>query len=92
MTDEPEDQKPLSHIAHDALEAMAGRIAANFGNDFGGCFVIVPPKGELIEMLVIAKPNPAMFFGNLKALCDIKLAELEEEERRENMARGYGGR
>lgn len=93
MADEGEEQsKPLCLVAHDMLFAMANRVMANSDNDFGGVFVIVPPAGDPIEMLVIAKPNPAMFFSNLKAMCDIKLAELEEQERRDAMARGYGGR
>jgi hypothetical protein len=66
----------------EALRAMADAIDANKDRPFGGCMVICPPDGTVIdELLIGASKDPGKFWGLLKATVDIALREQAEAER-----------
>lgn len=87
MSDAP--QKP-DHAA--PFDSMAAKVRHNAENGFAGAFVIVPPVSDMasdpVEVLFLdASPNPAAFWGQIKARIDIVLVEIEERQRRQQ---GFG--
>ena len=66
------------------FRAMADRMALNGDGNFGGAFVVVPPKegGEPFETLILdSKQDAAQFWTLLKTKCDVALSELEQKQR-----------
>lgn len=62
----------------DTFRAMADKIERNANDVFGGAVVVVPPAGgDSLHILVLdSQQDPSMFWGNLKAKCDIAIASL----------------
>ena len=66
----------------EALRRMADAIDANAERPFGGCMVIIPPDGTIIDELLIGSSKDATkFWGLLKATVDIALREQADAER-----------
>lgn len=62
---------------------MAAKISHNAANGFAGAFVIMPPSGEPIEVLILEPAaNEAVIWGQIKARIEMKLADLEDQQRR----------
>lgn len=62
---------------------MAAKISHNEANGFAGAFVIMPPSGEPIEVLILEPAaNEAVIWGQIKARIEMKLADLEDQQRR----------
>lgn len=81
MSDEPIQVGPET-----AFMTMAQRIIHNAGADFGGAAVIIPPTngGEAIELLILdLKADPAQFWSTIRTRIDIKLAELDQIQRKQ---------
>lgn len=61
---------------------MADRIKANTEADFAGAFVVCPPEGEPLTLLLLDnRKNPAVFWSMLKSHAEIALNEMAERER-----------
>ena len=72
------------------FRTMAECIEKN--DNFGGAFVIVPPEGagEPVQTLLLdPSPDPAMFWQMIQTKCQIMIAEIEIQKRK-NAA--FGGR
>jgi hypothetical protein len=65
---------------------MANRIRHNeqfSADNFAGAFVIMPPSGDPIEVLILEPAaNEAVIWGQIKARIEMKLADLEDQQRR----------
>lgn len=62
---------------------MANKIRHNVADHFAGAFVIMPPTGEPIEVLILEPAaNEAVIWGQIKARIEMKLADLEDAQRR----------
>lgn len=62
---------------------MANKVRHNVDNGFAGAFVIVPPTGDPIEVLILeVDANEAVIWGQIKARIEMKLADLEDAQRR----------
>lgn len=73
------------------FSAMAERITKNAPEEFGGAFVVVPPKdaGEALEVLVLdPRQDPAQFWIFLKTKAETEIANLDAKQR----AQGAFGR
>lgn len=69
---------------------MAMRIDMNAEADFAGAFVVVPPEGEAITLLVLDnRKNAAVFWGLLKSHAEIALREIDMAQRE---SQGWGRR
>jgi hypothetical protein len=72
---------------------MANRIRHNVAEGFAGAFVIVPPAGDPIEVLILeADANEAVIWGQIKARIEMKLADLEDVQRRSQSGWGMNPR
>jgi hypothetical protein len=84
--------EPPKNEASARFRAMADAIDHNAATQtFGGAVVIIPPvnAGEPIEMLVLdLKADPAQFWSTIKTRIEIKLAELDEQQRKQQ---AFGG-
>jgi hypothetical protein len=62
---------------------MAAKIIHNADNGFAGAFVIVPPSGDAIEVLILEPDsNEAVIWGQIKARIEMKLADIDDAQRR----------
>lgn len=78
MSDAPE--KP---DMAEPFSRMANKIRHNAAEGFAGAFVIMPPSGEPIEVLILEPAaNEAVIWGQIKARIEMKLADLEDAQRR----------
>lgn len=84
---EPANNSPQA-IAN-AFRTMADKIERNAADTFGGAVVIVPPGGgDPVHLLILdSQQDLAMFWGNLKAKCDIALATIDNVARNQGFAR-----
>ena len=69
---------------------VADKIDTNRDNGFGGAFVIVPPSGPPIELLIVDdSADPAVFWSLVQTKWQIAMADLEmTESRGQPQARG----
>lgn len=87
----PGDQGPAEPPRAALFTAMAARIDLNVGQGFGGAFVIVPPHGEPIELLLLNnKENDAVFWSLLKTTAEMALDELAQAQRKQQQGWGIG--
>ena len=71
------------------LRSMADRLDHNADASFGGAFVIIPPEGEVQDMLILDRSaSPAIFWASLQTRVQIALQEINEAERQG----GFAGR
>ncbi len=69
---------------------MSLRVTHNADEGFAGAFVIVPPQGDPVEMLVLnSTPNAAVFWSLLKTTAEMAIAEIEDKQR---ASQGFGYR
>ena len=73
----------MMDIVSGRFRAMADAIDHNAaGATFGGGCVIYPPTGDPIEILMLDnKADLAQFWSTIKTRIDIKLAEIDEQQR-----------
>ena len=77
------DKPPLPDMA-EPFARMAAKIRHNADNGFAGAFVIMPPSGEPIEVLILEPvTNEAVIWGQIKARIEMKLADIEDIQRRQ---------
>jgi hypothetical protein len=68
-------------MSSDPFKAMAEEIDHNAAANFGGGFVIVPPGGEPLRMLFLSpSPDQAIFWGTLRGVVDMALAEIAQQQ------------
>jgi hypothetical protein len=79
MSDQPPQADPAA-----AFSRMADKIRHNAENGFAGAFVIVPPgDGPAIEVLILEPAsNEAVIWGQIKARIEMRLADIEDAQRR----------
>ena len=66
----------------DLFRRMAEQIDKNAGSHFGGSFLIVPPTGDPVEVLILnSTRDPSQFWGMLDATVKFALANLDEQAR-----------
>lgn len=71
---------------------MAAKIRHNAEDQFAGAFVIMPPSGEPIEVLILEpNTNEAVIWGQIKARIEMKLADLDDLQRR-SQSNSWGSR
>ena len=65
------------------LRDMAAAIEANGIARFGGCFVVLPPKGHdpLAALILDNNQDVAQFFAALQSKLQIALASLDDQQR-----------
>jgi hypothetical protein len=86
--DEPK-KRSAAEIAVEAMNRMAARITANVDTDFAGAFVVAPPEGEPIELLLLqSTQSAAIFWSLLQTRASMALAEIAEAEA--NSKGGWG--
>ena len=74
-------EQPKNEAA-ERFRAMAASLDHNAAATFGGAVVIVPPTGDPIEILMLDnKADLAQFWSTIKTRIDIKLAEIDEQQR-----------
>lgn len=90
MTDLIEGQTTDITALAKELRDMADRLELNGSGSFGGCFVILPPKGgEPIKTLILdSNQDLAQYWSILKTKAEMALMGLDEMARNQ----GYGGR
>lgn len=75
MSDQPPDRA-------EPFRGMADRITANDASSFAGAFVIVPPGGEVVELLMLSgKMEPSAFWAQLKVMAEMTIREIDAAER-----------
>lgn len=63
------------------FKAMADQIDHNADGGFAGAFVIVEPGGEVKQMLLLnPSADPAIFWGAVKTIVDMALADLAQAQ------------
>lgn len=63
------------------FKEMAERIDHNADGGFAGAFVIVEPGGEAKQMLLLnPSADPAIFWGAVKTVVDMALADLAQQQ------------
>ena len=79
MSDDP--QPP--YVDHATpFRRLADKIDLNRDGGFAGAFVIMPPDGEVQELLVLDNAgNPAVFWSIVQTRAQIALAEIDEANR-----------
>jgi hypothetical protein len=76
------DESPKIDMA-EPFARMANKIRHNAEHGFAGAFVIMPPSGESIEVLILEPAsNEAVIWGQIKARIEMRLADLEDQQRR----------
>ena len=76
VTEDNDNSKPFRKMADDIMH--------NANGDFGGAFVLVPPKGagNVIATLVLDNTgDAAQFWSNLQVKCKLQLDELATASR-----------
>ena len=85
---EDEEKQSQPQLASGSLRAMADKIDLNHENGFAGAFVIAPPEGEPIELLLLNnQQSPAVFWSLLKTTAEMALVEIQENEKQQG---GWG--
>ena len=63
------------------FKEMAEQIDHNADAGFAGAFVICPPNGEAQRMLLLnPSADPAIFWGTVKTVVDMALAEIAQQQ------------
>ena len=61
---------------------MAERSELNKANGFAGAFVIYPPSGDPIAMLLVDdKADPALFLATVKSKIEMAIMELDDQQK-----------
>lgn len=63
------------------LRALADRLDANSGSEFGGAFIIIPPgeQPDVIDSVFITTtPNPAVFWSSVSGQVELASARLAQ--------------
>jgi len=63
------------------FDAMAAQIRLNAKAKFGGAFLMVPPDGDPVELILLGQDQPAIFWSSVKTLAEIALAAAEKLQR-----------
>jgi len=85
MTDEPLD--PVEARAR-LFEELAAQIRLNKDAKFGGAFLVVPPAdAEPFSSLMLNQDQPGVFWGAMKSLVEMALAEIDSVQRRQGFGR-----
>jgi hypothetical protein len=93
MSDEPEKPDNAEDKFATPFARMAARITHNAAEGFAGAFVIMPPTGDPIEVLILEPAaNEAVIWGQIKARIEMKLADLDDAQRRSQAGWGMGQR
>ena len=66
---------------------LADKIDRNPGEDFGGAFMLMPPKGDPVSGLIVGAADVAMFWGLVKTKIDVALAELSIADAQQGIRR-----
>lgn len=68
-------------MSSEPFKAMADQIDHNEAGGFAGAFVIAPPGAEPHRMLFLnPSADAAIFWGTLKTVVDMALAELAQQQ------------
>jgi len=81
----------VSNPIAESFREMAAAVERNPDSNFGGAFVVVPPKegGEALATLVLDnKQDPAQFWQMLLTKCQMMIAGLDNKQRQS----AFGGR
>ena len=79
MSDQPDQQTDRAA----PFREMADRISSNASTDFAGAFTIVPPEGDPVVLLMLsAKMEPSIFWGQLKVMAEMAIRDIEQADRR----------
>lgn len=66
-----------------AFDSMSSKVADNRGRGFAGAFVIAPPEGAPIELLLLnSQQSPAVFWSLLKTAAEMALSDIMDKERK----------
>lgn len=78
-----------SEVAKVSFDKMSGQLVAAENAPFGGAFVIVPPTGDPMEVLILdSRQDAGQFWGILQAKCAMALREIDLA----NNQAAFGGR
>jgi len=84
MTDDQPD--PAEERAK-LFDAMAAQIRLNASAKFGGAFLMVPPDGDPVELILLGQDQPAIFWSSVKTLAEIALSAAEKLNRMGGLGR-----
>jgi hypothetical protein len=85
---EPQEGPVAARSGAAILRAMADKLDLNAANGFGGAFVIIPPDGEIKELLMLNNSQDLPVFWSLvQSTAQIAIAELQD-----NKPQGFGRR
>lgn len=74
-----EENEPVDHAA--MFRSVATKIDTNKDNGFAGAFVIAPPDGEPLELLLLNNASsPAMFWSLVKSAAEMAIDQLAQDE------------
>ncbi len=78
------DEIPKELGPAERFRKMAARLDHNSADEFGGCFLIIPPKdgGEVIETLILdSRQDPVQYWTLLKTKCETEIVRLDASGR-----------
>jgi hypothetical protein len=78
MSDEQPD--PTEERAK-LFDHMAAQLRLNRDAKFGGAFLMVPPDGDPVELVLLGQDQPAIFWSSVKTLAEIALSAAEKTNR-----------
>ena len=78
---ETNDQPDPAEERAKLFDAMAAQIRLNAGAKFGGAFLMIPPDGDPVELVILGQDQPAIFWSSVKTLAQIALDAAEKLQR-----------
>ncbi len=70
------------------FESFAMQIRLNKDAKFGGAFLVVPPAdAEPFSSLMLNQDEPGVFWGTMKSLVEMALAEIDGAQRQQGFPR-----
>jgi hypothetical protein len=74
-------QNDPAYRGAEVLRRMADKLALNASNGFGGAFVLIPPNGEIKELLMLNNSQDlAVFWSLVQTAATIAVNELKDKE------------
>jgi hypothetical protein len=70
LTDDQPD--PVEERAK-LFDKMAAHVRLNRDAKFGGAFLMVPPDGDPVELIILGNDQPAIFWSSVKTLAEMAL-------------------
>ena len=64
------------------FDQMAAQIRLNKDAKFGGAFLMVPPDGDPVELVILGNDQPAIFWSSVKTLAEMALEAANKLQRR----------